>query len=212
MKFRAHTWLAWIALGAAAASGSTMGCSSGNSTTGSGSGGGSGGGAADPCFDYASFNGSSPKTTFKADVLPIFRRSCGLSESCHGPDSTGVISLPPNQPYLGPPIGGKDPSPKDIAMILGGIIDQPAQILKGANPAPEPDGLKIVNPSHPESSFMMSKLEAVLNEDGTSTFCSKLKCETAMDCGNSMPQDGPELAPKDTNTIRLWIAQGAKND
>jgi hypothetical protein len=212
MRFGAYRWMALLALGAAAAAGNTIGCGSGSTGSGSGGSGSGGGPAADPCYDYSSFDGSSPTTTFKADVLPIFRQSCGLSESCHGPDSTGVISLPPNQPYLGPPIGGKDPTAADIAMIIGGIVSQPAQVLKGTTPAPEPDGLDIVNPGHPESSYMMSKLEAVLNTDGSSTFCSKLKCVKAGDCGNSMPQGGPELPAKDTNTIRLWIAQGAKND
>ncbi len=209
MKFGFHGWLALITVGVAAAGGNTLGCGGGSSGSG---GGGTGGGAANPCFDYSSYDGSSPKTTFRADVLPIFRRSCGLSESCHGPDSTGQIHLPENQKFLGPPVGGKDPTDAQIQMILGEIVDQPAEVLKGSNIAPEPDGLKIVNPGHPESSWLMFKLDATLNMDGTSTFCSKLKCGSAKDCGDSMPQGGPELDTADKSTIRLWIAQGAKND
>jgi hypothetical protein len=211
MRFGFHGWLALIALGAAAAGGNTTGCGGGSSGSGGGAGG-KGGGSADPCFDYSSFDGTTPKKTFKADVLPIFRRACGLSESCHGPDSTGQIHLPENQKYLGPPVGGKDPTPAQITMILGEIVNQPAEVLKGTNIAPEPDGLKIVNPGHPESSWMMSKLDATLNMDGTSTFCSKLKCNAAKDCGLSMPQGGPELDDADKTSIRLWIAQGAKDD
>jgi hypothetical protein len=207
MKVRFRGFLALLALGGAALGTNAAACGGG-----SGGSGGGGGAAPDPCYDYSSFDGKSPTKQFKADVLPIFRRSCGLSESCHGPDSTGNINLPPNQKYLGPPIGGKNPTPAEIDMILGEIVNQPAEVLKNQSIAPEPDGLKIVNPGHPESSYLMKKLEAVLNTDGTSTFCSSLKCVAAMDCGLSMPQGGPMLSADDTNTIRLWIAQGAKND
>ncbi|HVY48474.1 MAG TPA: hypothetical protein VHB21_21445 [Minicystis sp.] len=206
MKSKLRVGLAWIGLAAAAAIAGSAGCGGGG-----GSGGG-GGAAADPCFDYSGYKGDSPTTQFRKDVLPIFRRSCGLSSSCHGPDPSGVVNLPQNQPYLGPPEGGPNPNDADIAKILGGIVDRSAEIPGSPDPKPEPDGYKIVNPGHPETSFMMFKIDAVLGSDGTSTFCSKLKCAPNGGCGYSMPQNGPELASADKETIRRWIAQGAKDD
>jgi hypothetical protein len=205
MKVSLHTYLALAVLGLTAANVNVVGCGGGSS----GSGGGS---QADPCFDYAGYDGTMPATHFKADVLPIFRRSCGISDSCHGPDSTGHINLPSNQPYLGPPDGGKDPTQADIDMILDGIIGRSAEIPGTPDPKPEPDGFKMVDPSHPETSFLMWKIDAVFNSDGTSTFCKDLKCAGSNSCGDSMPQGGPELESGDKETIRRWIAQGAMND
>ena len=77
---------------------------------------------------------------------------------------------------------------------------------------PEPDGFDMVEPGHPEKSFLMWKIDAVLEKDGSSTFCDQLKCAPNGGCGSSMPQNGPELESADKEVIRRWIAQGAKDD
>src|SRR4051794_21777366 len=64
-------------------------------------GAGCGSSTPDPCFDYKTFNGSSPEVHFKADVLPIFQRSCGIASTCH----SELHNSNEAQPYLGDPSG-----------------------------------------------------------------------------------------------------------
>src|SRR5262245_45130884 len=69
-------------------------------------------------------SGKTPAAAhFKADVLPLMQRACGLSASCHG-DTTS-----PNDPQIGyrPYLGPKDTvmaTAMDITMILGVIVDK----------------------------------------------------------------------------------------
>jgi hypothetical protein len=72
----------------------------------------------------------------------------------------------------------------------------------------------IIAASAPQNSFMMYKLDgdpnlANMNNQVT---CATLTCATAMTCGGSMPSCGPQLPQTQRDTIRRWIAQGAKND
>jgi hypothetical protein len=136
------------------------------------------------CYDYTKFTGTTPTVSFKTDVLPIFQNSCGLATACHG-DPAG----PADRPYLG------DKATPDIAKIFS------ANVGVASVEAPT---LKIVDPSKPEASFLMHKM------DGTLT-CATVKC-AASGCGVSMPQ-GSDVLPQDKrDTVRRWIAQGAKND
>ena len=138
------------------------------------------------CFDYASFNGMTPAVAFQADVLPIFRNSCGLSASCHGMQG-GPIA----QPFLGPPNSAGTASQTDIDAIFATIYDASVK---------EPN-MKIVTPNDPANSFLMHKMD------------NSLKCETLTcggNCGGSMPLGGAILAQDQRDTVRRWIAQGAK--
>ncbi|MEZ4315197.1 MAG: hypothetical protein R3F14_44850, partial [Polyangiaceae bacterium] len=130
---------------------STTGCDGGG-----GSGGAGGGGGGDSsCFDYSSFDGTAPAVGFKADVLPLFQRSCGVSTSCHGD-----INMPnENRPYLGP---NKDATATDaeIDAIFAAIVDVGSFY--------EP-GMSIVKSGDPENSFMMYKLDGTLE-------CAALTC------------------------------------
>jgi hypothetical protein len=141
------------------------------------------------CYDYASFNASTPTVSFKTDVLPIFRNSCGLSAGCHGADPG-----PAGQPYLGPPNSMGDATQAQIDAIIAANVDQ------AATKAPE---MKNVDPGKPESSFLMHKMDNTLK-------CESLKCGD--NCGVSMPQAAPILAQAQRDTVRRWIEQGAKND
>ena len=80
---------------ATTSTGTGTGTTTGTTTTTSG-GGGAGGGAAGACFDYATWDGETPTTTLKADVLPMFRRSCGLSTSCHGAEPGPAPGVAPS--------------------------------------------------------------------------------------------------------------------
>lgn len=199
MTLRTISWLACVPMLALAALQPSAGCGSSSTS-------GGGGAPADPCFDYADYTGMTPATTFRTDVLPIFRRACGLSDSCHGKANPTI----PNQPFYGPPAADPPPSEPEIAAILAGMIDVAAQVpSSNGSSVPEPGGLKIVKAGDPKNSFMMAKLDAV--PEG-SVFCSTYVCSATSACGDSMPQFGPRLAQDEIDTIRRWIAQGAMDN
>lgn len=162
----------------------STGSSGGDSSSSSSSGG-----MSDPCFDYASFNGMSPTVKFSADVLPIFRGSCGVNTSCHSSPAG-----PAGQPYLGPPLSDGTAASGQIDTIFMQNVNAVASKAKT---------MKIVNPGSPETSFLMHKMDASLT-------CDFVKCEAG--CGVSMPKDATILAQSDRDTVRRWIAQGAKQD
>lgn len=170
--------------------------SGGDTTTSSSSGeaasssSGSGGSSESGCFNYAGFDGMSPKVTFSKDVLPIFRNSCGFS-SCHGNASPTEST----RHYYGP--GNSEPTP-DMTQIAA-IFEQSV-----SKPAVEEPSLSIIEPGKPDKSFLLYKL------DGAS--CASLPCAAKKTCGVSMPQGNPLLEGEKRDTIRRWIAQGAKND
>ena len=105
--------------------GSLAGCGGGTSSTGGegGAGGGASSGAmsssgtcgngADGCFDYSCVKLDAPVVSFKADVLPILRTSCGLSNSCHGSENG-----PGGQHYLGPKNSDPAPTAAQIDLIF----------------------------------------------------------------------------------------------
>ncbi len=179
---------------AIATSGSLAGC--GGGTAGSTGAGGGGGGSScgldgEGCFDYTCFKGDSPTVSFKTDVLPIFRTSCGLSSSCHGGESG-----PAGQHYLGP----KNSDPAPTAAQIQKIFDQNVGQMPAVNA-----GMNIITAKDPEHSFMMYKLDGLK--------CTKLSCASDDSCLSLMPQGNTE--PMDAakrDVIRRWIAQGAKND
>jgi hypothetical protein len=184
--------------------GALAGCGGGSSSSTSGEGGGggasstvtgAGGGdctlSADGCYDYSCFKADSPVVTFKTDVLPILRTSCGLSASCHGQENG-----PGGQHYLGPKLSDPDPTVDQLAKIFDQSVGKPPVIDAGMN---------IITPGDPEHSFFMYKL------DGKD--CSKLTCAASKSCGGLMPLG--VTTPMDAakrDIIRHWIAQGAKND
>lgn len=160
-----------------------------------GSSGSGGSGTVSNCFDYSSFDGTSPAVSFKSDVLPIFRNSCGLSTSCHGSMNPPV----PAQHYLGPANSAGDLTDAQISAIVAGIV--------GVQSVDEP-GMAVVKAGDPANSFMMYKLDAD-PQDVSSVNCSKLACSTTT-CGTAMPQTGNILPADERDTIRRWIAQGAQ--
>lgn len=164
---------------------------------GSGGSGGSGGGSG-VCFDYADFTGDSPTVSFKTDVLPILRTSCGLSSSCHGSETAPG----PGQPYFGASISSGDMTADQIKKIF----DQSLNKASVANP-----DMKVINANHPETSFLLFKLDGDPTLGGNQ-LCDTLTCAADKSCGVSMPQGGPTLPAASRDIIRRWIAQGAKND
>jgi hypothetical protein len=64
--------------------------------------------------------------------------------------------------------------------------------------------MDLVKPGDPRESFLMRKL------DGSQCVLDS-QC-TGGTCGDSMPRQEETLPLEDRDTIRRWIAQGAKND
>lgn len=173
---------------------STTGCDGGGGSGGAGGSGGSGGtggsGGSSACFDYSSFDGTSPAVSFQTDVLPFFQNSCGVSTGCHGD-----INQPnENRPYLGPN-KMTTATADDITAIFAAIVDVSSYY--------EP-GMSLVKPGEPENSFLMYKLDDTLE-------CDKLQCSANNDCGGIMPQ-GAQMPMAERENVRLWIAQGAQNN
>jgi len=70
--------------------------------------------------------------------------------------------------------------------------------------SPENPTMKLVAPGDPANSYLMHKI------DGDN--CTlKAEC-TNRDCGDTMPQQSDLIDVPRRDTIRRWIAQGAKND
>lgn len=165
------------------------GCSDESSSSSTAAASSSSGSGSD-CFDYTTFDGTTPVVGFAADVLPIFQQSCSLSSSCHGNEAgTG------GKPYMGTK---KDvvPTPQQIQLIFDQNV--------GAQSVKETD-MSIVEPGDPERSFLMYKMDGVFD-------CPILECTAKNACGTKMPQGGPTLSQEQRDIVRLWIAQGAKND
>jgi len=149
-------------------------------------------------FDYSTFDSTIP-VSFETEVFPIFRRSCGLSSSCHGSELKPSAGL-----YIGPKRSDTT-TVVDQAfrqMIIDDYLVQPSKT------APE---WKRVEPNQPEKSFLMLKLDhcqatAGLNCDQQSG------AKSDEPCGDGMPQTSSSLCPEELDLIRRWIAQGAKNN
>ncbi len=145
--------------------------------------------AADSCYDYAAFNGTSRTVSFKADVMPIFQTSCSIGTSCHG-----TVSGSAGKVFLGPPVADMP-----TQMDLDGVHAQTVGVASGKLTT-----LKIVEAGNPEKSFLMHKMDGELT-------CADATCDAAK-CGVPMPFANPKLDETKLETVRLWIAQGAKND
>jgi hypothetical protein len=160
--------------------------------------GGSSGSGEPGCFDYSSFDDMTPAVSFKTDVLPILRQSCGLSSSCHSEETPSV----PSQHYYGSPLSAGDLTDTQIKAIF----DQSVGVASIDNP-----DMKVVAAGDPEHSFLVYKIDGDPNS-ATGLTCSALTCAKDKSCGTSMPQGGPAMDEASKDKIRRWIAQGAKND
>jgi hypothetical protein len=190
---------------------STAGCSANDGAAGQGAasvdGGGNGGtssaggggaqtdaGGDAQCTPYTSTaNLDAPAVSFAKDVLPTFQRSCGIAgATCHG--STSVVKVD-QRPYLGQFDGGTD-----AAAVVSGLVGVPS---------PEDPSLSIVKPGDPGQSYLMHKLDG--DQCQFAEGCAQGQTPYT-DCGQQMPYSSSALDPGTRDTIRRWIAQGAKND
>lgn len=152
-------------------------------------GGDDGDGGAGACFDYSTFDGSTPEVSLRDDVLPIFQRSCALSTACHGDAGSDL----PGQHYLGESIA-TTMTDDQIADVLSANVNVAS--VKGGS-------MRVIVPGDAENSFMMAKLDGLC--------ASNLAC-TNNDCGDTMPQLADLLKQDERDLIRRWIEQGAKDN
>lgn len=123
---------------------------------------------------------SSPVTSFESDVAPMLAKSCAFA-SCHGSSGKGNHGV-----FLS--AKSSDDMPK-------------VKTALGAKAKALPT-MPYVTPGDPENSFLMHKLDGDL--------CTLDEHCVGRSCGKSMPQ-GNELLPEAArDSVRRWIAQGAK--
>jgi hypothetical protein len=156
----------------------------GDATSNSGSDGGKG-----SCSAYVVPGGtdlSMPLVSFHDDIMKLFNNSCGAS-TCHG-----TKTLPMGGLFL----GQESAMRSDAAEVWAGLVGPRSQELPT---------MAYVTPGDPSMSYLMHKL------DGDQ--CQfDAQCGTGS-CGDVMPQDNDQALPVgNRDTVRRWIAQGARNN
>jgi hypothetical protein len=126
-------------------------------------------GAADPTPDTRTITvqgGGGETATFSAVQQQIFTPSCAFS-GCHGGDS---------------------PS-EGLSLIAGEAYDEIVNVPSNQS------GLDLIEPSHPENSYLYLK---VTGDEAIS--------------GSRMPRGGAALSQQLLDLLRDWIERGAPND
>ncbi|MSP23692.1 MAG: hypothetical protein EXR75_00715 [Myxococcales bacterium] len=170
--------------------GATFAFALGGCGTETGDASGSGAGT---CVDYTTVdpnacNGGA--CSFKNDVVPIYRKSCALSNACHT-GSTAQEGL-----VLGKPLADGDMTPAELAEIHAATVGVDAA---RAN-------MKLIVAGDPGASFMLAKLEY-----SDFKLCSEIEC-AAKGCGGRMPTGGDKLPAAEIAVLNAWIKAGAAND
>lgn len=134
----------------------------------------------------------APAVLFATDVVPIFQQSCAIAGgTCHGIPE--VVAQ--QRPYLGDFDGGTD-----AAVVYKGLVGVPSN---------EDPQMNLVTAGSTANSYLMHKMDN--DQCNFAADCAQGQTQYT-NCGESMPYSDP-LLPTDTrDTVRRWIAQGAKND
>ena len=120
-----------------------------------------------------------PYPSFRDDVLPIVRDSCALA-ACH--------------------------SSKDSNLGIFLKEDGVQVYAEFQKMSPTAMGQKFVVPMHPETSYLVIKLEGT--QDTLAASCTNAPLKT---CGVAMPPDAKLTADK-IDTFKKWITEGAKDN
>jgi hypothetical protein len=174
-----------------------------------------------PCVPYADDASlATPTVSFKADVIPIFEQSCGLSSQCHSdPSAIAVRGVYLGcQPTVGTCAATGDPSPAVYAELLG--PDAAAPLEESCMP--------FIKPGDPTKSYLMYKMDGNLTCVSCCIGPNKAAGSVGMTgCASVMPYLSGMLAaqpvcgePEDCgsatmparDTVRAWIKQGALNN
>ena len=154
-------------------------------------------------FDYSSFSSGSETVSFQHDVLPVFRRACGISSVCHGSETKSAAKL-----YLGPRCAKDDeactqgePDAAERQAILNALVNQKGLTTQAMN---------LITESEPKNSFLMLKMDGCHNQPALNCTVQN-GAKTSGECGDAMPQ-GNLLCDAERMLVRRWIAQGAQNN
>lgn len=117
-------------------------------------------------------------SSIQSNLIP----SCTLGNPCHasanGNTPTGHVTL-------------------NATVAYDNLVGQPSTEIPSLN---------LVEPGHPELSYIVNKLDGtqkgVCTQNGQPTFV----------CGLQMPNGGPYLSPSDIDAIKTWITNGAQNN
>lgn len=175
--------LAWFAVVA------VPGCASSSNAPDAGTTGG--------CPPYVSDAAlATPTVSLAGDVIPIFERSCDTGGgTCHG-DPSVVTSF---RQFLGYADGGG--GQMTTQLVLGGLVG-----VKST----EDLSMNLVTAGDPAQSFLMHKMDG-----DQCTLVSQCMMGNSFrpNCGVFMPYQAPTLLDVPTrDTVRRWIAQGAKDN
>jgi hypothetical protein len=130
--------------------------------------------------------------SFAGDILPIVQPSCTIAgATCHGATMSEQQGL-----YLGSYDGGTDAS-----LVLQGIV--------GVTSIEDPQ-MPIIKAGDPSNSYLMHKLDG--DQCLQAAECNAVPNNQYPNCGYQMPYTSPPLDVSTRDTIRRWIAQGAKNN
>jgi hypothetical protein len=144
-------------------------------------------------FDAPDANLTTPTVSFSKDILPTFQMTCGIAgATCHG--SPAVVTVD-QRPFLGFFDGGTDAS-----VVVNGLVGVKS---------PEDPQLSIVKAGDPPSSYLMHKLDG--DQCQFASACAQGLTQYT-DCGQQMPYSSPPLDETTRDTVRRWIAQGAKSN
>lgn len=152
--------------------------------------------AAGGCQPYVSTADlETPVVSFAADVTPILRSTCALTDSCHGAPSVVAES----RPFLG--FANPDEGMASAQTIIDGLVG-----VKST----EDLSMNLVTAGDPSQSFLMHKLD-----DDQCTLISQCMMGPSFraNCGVFMPYQYPDILDVATrDVIRRWIKQGARNN
>jgi hypothetical protein len=202
-----------MALLLATATATLLACSSGSSGGSSGgcdNGGANGGtccasgdstcGTPTPAYTSCA-NLTTPTVSFAKDIQPIFNQSCAIAGStCHGDPNLQKMESTTGQVWLGLPVDAGAPDSAAIIMGLVGVK------------SPENPQMDLVAAGDPKNSYLMHKLD--YDECLYASICNKELTVNPLfkACGLGMPNSSGILELTTRDTIRRWIAQGAKNN
>lgn len=131
-----------------------------------------------------------PTISYANDIQPIWENgNCTLS-ACHGPSFT----KPADQPEV---------------LVAGQSYQNIVNV-----PAVEAPSLMLVNPGHPESSYLLDKVKGIQMQFGMPDPAAGTNDQMPQLCDPTVPdpQEGGCLTSDQINKIQAWIAEGAPNN
>ncbi len=138
---------------------------------------------------------TTPTVSFARDIAPVFNQSCAIGGgTCHGDPNVNAMTT--GQVYLGNAAGGAD-----AGQVLMGLVGQPS--------AEDPQ-MNEVTAGDPARSFLMHKLDG--DQCVYAAACNATNNPIFNNCGLQQPYNSGVLDQATRDTMRRWIAQGARNN